>query len=73
MDEFINRRMKQSRKAYSLALQEYLSLANRAFHVVHTDELKQDKELNDALFCEAVAEYKSMNHGTYPIVLTADR
>lgn len=73
LDEFINRRMKQSRKAYNLALQEYLSVVNRAFHVIQTDDLRQDKELNDALFCEAVAEYKSMNNGTYPIVLTADR
>ncbi|MBD3207150.1 hypothetical protein GF319_12515 [Candidatus Bathyarchaeota archaeon] len=72
LDEFVNGRMKQSRKAYNLALQEFLKYRNKAYAVVRTEDLTGDKERNDMVFVEGVANYGKTSN-TYPVVLTSDR
>ena len=72
LDEFVNRRMKPSRKAANLALQEYLKHSSRVHAMISTKELVIDKEQNDVIFVEAVKEYQR-NSNTYPIILTCDK
>jgi hypothetical protein len=72
LDEFINGRMKQSRLAASLALQEHRGYVNRVYATAHTGDLREDKEENDLIFVESVREYQNTSN-TYPVVLTCDR
>ena len=71
-DEFHNGRMKPSRLAYNLALQEYRTYSNQVYATAQTGDLHKDKEENDVLFVEAVKEYQK-NSNTFPVVLTCDR
>jgi len=72
LEEFVNGRMKQSRKAYHLALQEYLDYRDKSYAVVRAGDLTRDKEMNDAVFVEAVSKY-STESNVYPVILTCDR
>ncbi|MBD3171755.1 hypothetical protein GF326_04730, partial [Candidatus Bathyarchaeota archaeon] len=72
LDEFLNRRKKQSRIAYNLALAEYQYYKDHCYAIAKTDELSRDKEANDMVFVKAVAEYKQTS-GVYPIVITCDQ
>ena len=72
LNEWGNRRQKQSRKAYNLALAEYQYYKDHCYAIIKTGELGHDKEANDAKFVEAVAQYKQ-NTGVYPIILTCDQ
>lgn len=58
--------------AYNLALQEYQEYADRVYATTPSGDLVMGKEENDAIFVEAVKEYKNKSR-TYPVVLTADR
>ncbi|MHA1972660.1 MAG: hypothetical protein ACTSW1_06700 [Candidatus Hodarchaeales archaeon] len=70
--EFQNRRKKRSRKAATLALQEYRSHIDHCHAVVKVGELSTDKERNDHRFVEAVKKYQNDSH-TYCVVLTCDQ
>ena len=72
LEEFINGRMKSSRIAGNLALQEYRRYSDRVYATAHTGKLVEDKEENDKLFVEAVRKYQQTSK-TFPVVLTCDR
>jgi hypothetical protein len=72
LDEWGNRRQKQSRKAYNLALAEYQYYKDHCYAIIKTPDLGHDKEANDAVFVESIATYKQST-GVYPIVLTCDQ
>lgn len=72
LDEFSSRRMKKSRTAYNLALNEYLRYSDQSFKILKTPDLDDDKERVDEQFVEAVSDYKK-NSGAYPVVLTSDQ
>ena len=72
LDKFSNQRMKKSRKARNLALQEYLQYADKSYATIQTKDLVDDKEENDMIFVESIREYQNKGN-TRPVILTCDK
>ena len=72
LDKFSNQRMKKSRKARNLALQEYLQYADKSYTTIQTKDLVDDKEENDMIFVESIRDYQNKGN-TRPVILTCDK
>ena len=72
LDKFSNQRMKRSRKARNLALQEYLQYADKSYATIQTKDLVDDKEENDMIFVESIRDYQNKGN-TRPVILTCDK
>ena len=71
VDGLLERRMKNSRKAAYLALQEYRGLSDEVIKVPAVGETGPDKEENALVFLKSIVEY-GRDWGSYPVVLTTD-
>lgn len=72
MDEFVNTKTKQSRKAVYLALKQFKSVRDHAIQIPPVEPFSGEKERNDLIIVQTLKKYE-MERGTLPIMLTADR
>jgi len=70
LDEWVNKRMKKSRKAY-IALREYREIRDRAIEVEGVEKSTNDSEQNDRIIVRTVKRFEK-ERSSLPILLTAD-
>lgn len=70
LDEWVNRRMKKSRKAY-IAMREYREIRGRATEVEGIEKSTNDSEQNDRIIVGTVKRFEK-ERNSLPVLLTAD-
>jgi len=71
LDELINKRMKRSRLAAYIALQEYKKVKELAFKIEGIEKPTKDKEENDKIIVKSIKRFEK-EKDALPILLTAD-
>jgi len=71
LDEFVNRRMKKSRRAAYIALDEYQRLKANALEIDAVEKPSSDKENNDRIIVKTLRRFEK-ERSSLPVLLTAD-
>jgi len=71
LDEWVNRRMKKSRKAAYIALEEYKKVKELALIIEGVEASSSDKEENDKIIVKSVKRFEK-EKDALPVLLTAD-
>ena len=71
LDEWVNRRMKKSRRAAYIALREYRNVRDLAVEVEGVEKSTNDSEQNDRIIVKTVRRFEK-ERNALPVLLTAD-
>ncbi len=71
LDEWVNKRMKRSRKAAYIALREYRKVSDLAVEIEGVEKSTNDSEYNDMILIKSVRRFEK-ERNALPVLLTAD-
>ncbi len=71
LDEWVNKRMKKSRKAAYIALREYREVRDMAVEIEGIEKSTSDSEQNDRIIIKSVSRFER-ERNALPVLLTAD-
>ncbi|RUM33147.1 MAG: hypothetical protein DSY33_05370 [Archaeoglobus sp.] len=71
LDEWVNKRMKKSRKAAYIALREYRKVRDLAVEIESIEKSTRDSEYNDRIIIKSVRRFEK-ERNALPVLLTAD-
>jgi len=71
LDEWVNKRMKKSRKAAYIALREYRNVRDLAVEIEGVEESTNDSEQNDRIIIKSIKRFEK-ERDCLPVLLTAD-